>query len=183
LRLALFCPSRFPPTPKREASLDLIRPEDRNEIRNKRENSGVLRRRIYKASCNRRLNVAMLGTSEGPVKVAINSALNLSALEHFARPQKTAKAAILRSPLLQPGGIIQASNPFLRNVEQTRERIRNMSDLELRKFGQAARNMADPGKNFGTPNPAFQIQLDEAGAKWRRRYPANPDGTARPPRM
>jgi hypothetical protein len=46
-----------------------------------------------------------------------------------------------------------------------------MSDLELRKFGQAAKLMADPSKNFGTPNPAFKIQLDEARTEWRRRHP------------
>jgi hypothetical protein len=31
--------------------------------------------------------------------------------------------------------------------------------------------MADPRKNFGPPNPAFKIQLDEARAEWRRRHP------------
>ncbi len=58
------------------------------------------------------------------------------------------------------------------NVEQIRERLRKMSDLELRQYGRAARNMADPRKNFGAPNPAFQIQLDEARAEWRRRHPS-----------
>jgi hypothetical protein len=61
------------------------------------------------------------------------------------------------------------SNP--ESVEQIRERLRRMSDLELRKFGQAAKLMADPSKNFGTPNPAFKTQLDEGRAEWRRRYP------------
>jgi hypothetical protein len=69
------------------------------------------------------------------------------------------------------------------NVEQIRERLRKMSDLELRQYGRAARNMADPTKNYGAPNPAFQIQLDEARAEWRRRYPANSDGAARLPRL
>jgi hypothetical protein len=57
------------------------------------------------------------------------------------------------------------------SVEQIRERLRKMSDLELRKFGQAARVMADPTRNFGKPNPAFAVQLQEARAKWRRRHP------------
>jgi hypothetical protein len=57
------------------------------------------------------------------------------------------------------------------DINQIRARLRKMSDLELRKFGQSARNMADPKKNFGSPNPAFQIQLDEARAEWRRRHP------------
>jgi hypothetical protein len=47
------------------------------------------------------------------------------------------------------------------NIDQLRERIRKMSDLELRKFGRAAGDLADPTKSFGTPNPAFQIQLCE----------------------
>ncbi len=59
------------------------------------------------------------------------------------------------------------------NVEQIRARIRKMSDLELRQYGRAARNMADPRKNFGSPNPSFQIHLDEARVEWRRRHPAN----------
>ena len=57
------------------------------------------------------------------------------------------------------------------NIDQIRERIRKKSDLELRKFGHAARLMADPARNFGAPNPAFKIQLDEARAEWRRRHP------------
>jgi hypothetical protein len=56
------------------------------------------------------------------------------------------------------------------NIEQIRERLRTMSDLELRKFGRAASNMADPRKNFRSPNPSFQVQLDEARAEWRRRH-------------
>jgi hypothetical protein len=44
-----------------------------------------------------------------------------------------------------------------------------MSDLELRKYGRAARDLADPKKNFGPPNPSFKIQLDEARTEWRRR--------------
>ena len=57
------------------------------------------------------------------------------------------------------------------DIEQIRERLRKMSDHELRKFGRSARDMADPKKNFGAPNPAFLIQLVEARAKWRRRHP------------
>ena len=63
------------------------------------------------------------------------------------------------------------------DIQQIRERLRNMTDLELRKFGRAASDMANPRKNFGKPNPTFQIQLDEARAEWRRRHPANSNGT------
>jgi hypothetical protein len=58
------------------------------------------------------------------------------------------------------------------SIEQIRERIRKMSDAELRKYGRAARNLSDPKKTFGLRNPAFQVQLDEARAEWRRRHPA-----------
>jgi hypothetical protein len=61
------------------------------------------------------------------------------------------------------------SNP--ESVDQLRERLRKMSDLELRKYGRAARDLADPKKNFGTPNPAFPIQLLEAREESRRRHP------------
>ena len=57
------------------------------------------------------------------------------------------------------------------NIEQLRTRLRKMSDHELRKFGRATSDMANPRRNFGAPNPAFQIQLDEASAEWRRRHP------------
>lgn len=60
------------------------------------------------------------------------------------------------------------------DVERIRARISKMTDHELRKYGRTAALMADPGKNHGKPNPAFQIQLDEARAEWERRHPANP---------
>jgi hypothetical protein len=59
----------------------------------------------------------------------------------------------------------------LENVEQIRERLGKWSDLELRKYGRAARDLADPKKNYGAPNPSFQVQLDEARVEWRRRHP------------
>jgi len=58
------------------------------------------------------------------------------------------------------------------DIERIRERIRKMSDLELRQYGRAARDLFNPKKNFGPPNPSFQIQLDEARAEWKRRHPA-----------
>jgi hypothetical protein len=60
------------------------------------------------------------------------------------------------------------------SIDQIRERLRKMSDLELRKYGRAARDLSDPKKNFGPPNPAFQVQLNEARAEWRRRHPKSP---------
>ena len=59
------------------------------------------------------------------------------------------------------------------SIEQIRERIRKMSDAELCKYGRAARDLSDPKKNFGPPNPAFKIQLDETRAEWKRRHLKN----------
>jgi|ERR1700722_1891040 hypothetical protein len=67
------------------------------------------------------------------------------------------------------------------SIKQIRERIRKMSDAELRKYGRAAQDSSDPKKNFGPRNPAFQVQLDEARAEWRRRHPAG--AGRRSPRM
>jgi hypothetical protein len=39
------------------------------------------------------------------------------------------------------------------DIERIRERLRKMSDLELRKYGRAARDLSNPKKNFGTPTP------------------------------
>jgi hypothetical protein len=68
----------------------------------------------------------------------------------------------------QNGASLIRSEP--ENIEQIRERIRKMSDAELRKYGRAARDLSDPKKNLGKPNPAFKIQLDEARGEWRRRH-------------
>jgi hypothetical protein len=57
------------------------------------------------------------------------------------------------------------------DIERVRERLGKMSDLELRKFGRSAAVKSDPKKNFGAPNPAFKVQLEEARAEWRRRHP------------
>jgi hypothetical protein len=65
------------------------------------------------------------------------------------------------------------------SVEQIRERLRKMSDLELRQYGRSARVMSDPTKHFGQPNPAFAIQLQEARAEWRRRHPVDPSKASR----
>jgi hypothetical protein len=59
-------------------------------------------------------------------------------------------------------------------IEQIRERLRGMSDCDLLRYGQASRFMADPKNNSGKPNPAFQVQLDEARAEWKRRHPNLP---------
>jgi hypothetical protein len=59
------------------------------------------------------------------------------------------------------------------DVERIRERLRKMSDLELRRYARAARDLSNPKKDFAPPNPSLQVQLDEAHAEWRRRHPPN----------
>jgi hypothetical protein len=51
-----------------------------------------------------------------------------------------------------------------------------MSDIELRRFGQRARQLSDPKTNFGATKPHV-IELEESRAEWRRRHP--PDKGAR----
>ena len=54
--------------------------------------------------------------------------------------------------------------------EELRKRLREMSDLELRRFGQRARKLSDPKMNFGATEP-HDKELEEARAEWRRRHP------------
>jgi hypothetical protein len=62
--------------------------------------------------------------------------------------------------------------PF--ELEAIRARLRKMSDAELLRYGKAARSMATPEANFGKPSEVYVIQLREARAEWRRRYPKEP---------
>jgi hypothetical protein len=60
------------------------------------------------------------------------------------------------------------TTPF--NVDELRERLRTMSDADLRTFGQAAQHMVSSKANPGQPPPElFVIQLDEARIEWKRR--------------
>jgi hypothetical protein len=62
---------------------------------------------------------------------------------------------------------IQAT-PF--NVDELRERLRKMSDAELRTFGQAAQRMMSPKASPSQPPPeVLVIQLEEARKEWKRR--------------
>jgi hypothetical protein len=55
--------------------------------------------------------------------------------------------------------------------DELRERLKEMSELELRRFGQQARKLCDPKMNFGSTEP-YVVQLEEARTEWRRRHPA-----------
>jgi hypothetical protein len=56
------------------------------------------------------------------------------------------------------------------DLDKLRDRLRKMSDRELREFGKASSHMCSPGANFGkTPGPDFVIQLEEARKEWKRR--------------
>jgi hypothetical protein len=60
--------------------------------------------------------------------------------------------------------------PRPESPEELRKRLRNMSDLELRRFGQRARKLTNPKMNFGSTEPHVK-ELEEARAEWRRRHP------------
>lgn len=53
------------------------------------------------------------------------------------------------------------------DLEELRSRLGKMSDEELVRFGKAARFMCRDKE----PRRVFVIQLEEARAEWRRRYP------------
>jgi hypothetical protein len=50
-----------------------------------------------------------------------------------------------------------------------RQRLRNMSDQELIKFGKSVRLLC--GGRVGIMENPFEAQLAEARAEWRRRHP------------
>ena len=54
-------------------------------------------------------------------------------------------------------------------LEQLRERLRQMSDEELIKFGKTVRRLSGPRVSV-EPDP-WKIELEEARAEWRRRHP------------
>jgi hypothetical protein len=59
------------------------------------------------------------------------------------------------------------------NPKELRQRLREMSDLELRRFGERARKLSDPKMNFGATEPHV-VELEEARAEWRKRHPVDP---------
>jgi hypothetical protein len=60
------------------------------------------------------------------------------------------------------------------NIDSFRERLRKMTDEQLREFGEAARYVTAPKANLGKPPlEVYVLQLEEATAEWRRRHPKN----------
>jgi hypothetical protein len=58
------------------------------------------------------------------------------------------------------------------DLDQLRDQLAKMTDVELRSFGKSAAYMCSPEANLGTePRPVFVLQLEEARAEWRRRRP------------
>jgi hypothetical protein len=67
--------------------------------------------------------------------------------------------------VLRDGGVEVATD---RN--EVRERLRRMSDEQLRDFGRACVYMCSPKANLGkAPLEPFVIQLEEARDEWKRR--------------
>jgi len=65
--------------------------------------------------------------------------------------------------------------PDRMDVEGLRMRLRKMADGELLRFGRAAKYMCSRYANLAKPPlEPFVIQLREARAEWRRRYPKLP---------
>lgn len=74
--------------------------------------------------------------------------------------------------VFQDLGGLSCPAPF--DVEACREKLRAMTDAELISFGKQMHDLVYPRTYdfYGKPTvSAFSIQLDEARAEWRRRYP------------
>jgi hypothetical protein len=54
-------------------------------------------------------------------------------------------------------------------LQKLRERLRQMTDEELIKFGKMVRGLSAPRVSV-TPDP-WKAQLNEARTEWRRRHP------------
>ena len=58
------------------------------------------------------------------------------------------------------------------DTSQLRARLRAMDDRMLKQWGAAAARLCSPESNRGAPpREVFVVQLREARAEWRRRYP------------
>lgn len=56
------------------------------------------------------------------------------------------------------------------DVEELRDRLRRMTDDQLRSYGKASASMCTPKANLDDPpREVFLMQLHEAGTEWRRR--------------
>jgi hypothetical protein len=56
------------------------------------------------------------------------------------------------------------------DLDELRTRLRKMNDVELLRFGKAAKYMCSPQANLGKPpRRSFVLQLEEAQAEWQRR--------------
>jgi hypothetical protein len=69
---------------------------------------------------------------------------------------------------------LSVERPF--DVEALRQRFVQMTDAQLKRFGEAARYMCSPPANRGKPpREEFVIQLREARLECRRRHPKPKD--------
>lgn len=56
------------------------------------------------------------------------------------------------------------------DLAELRERLRKMTEQQLRQFGEAAKFMCSKRANGNQlPRKPFLVQLEEARAEWRRR--------------
>ena len=56
------------------------------------------------------------------------------------------------------------------DINGLRERLRKMTNAEVRSFGRQAAYMCSPKANMGQePRQVFEIQLEEARDAWKRR--------------
>jgi len=59
-------------------------------------------------------------------------------------------------------------------LEAIRERLRGMTDAQLREHGEALLYMNSPQASYGETLPTYGLQLAEARAEWKRRKALTP---------
>jgi len=99
--------------------------------------------------------------------------LKVSARKKGARSLAYAFAACYIFRFTQMAAIDSNSVQRSQTSEELHARLAGMNDAELVRFGQGAAHMCTPAKNSTRPiRDIFILQLREARAEWRRRYPS-----------
>ena len=106
--------------------------------------------------------------SKSKEQEAIYSVLQSKSLEENSRPDPSRCTLGLPSSAGRPGMSIAFQSDEV-ELHKLRERLRQMSDEELIAFGKMVGSLSAPRVGV-TPDP-WKVQLQEARAEWRRRYP------------
>jgi hypothetical protein len=57
------------------------------------------------------------------------------------------------------------------SLEQIRARLRKLTDAQLIELERDCRELSDPKRNYGKPNPAFQVKREEGSCGMASKAP------------